>query len=221
MNKRIRENNNNEHLNTINKHAKTVTEFDYDDTLKEYSTLNKYPHEITRKHMTELFPSYKYKVNHTYSYDPHINFAGQCGLAYLGCKIKNEHIIKSYCYDCFNNCLRTEHGQTYDVAWNSVTDNITQREHNIFYKGDGYFNFVVHGGTYSKISYNDVCIDMIKNQDNDFIMPDMIYTYDTPIFVRDDIPVTVYTDGNTMTYNVIFTCSPFCKKLNTLKHITP
>jgi hypothetical protein len=57
MNKQIRENHNNEHLNMSNEIIKTSTSFDYNKIWNIYSKLNKYPHEITGSHLLKLYPN--------------------------------------------------------------------------------------------------------------------------------------------------------------------
>jgi hypothetical protein len=91
------------------------------------------------------------------------------------------------------------------VTWYSTTEQINNNKHIIRSSDDAYFNIIVYGATYAKIYYDSECIDMIKNDDNTFIIPrtQIGASYNNPMFClcRFYDEIFVHTDGNKITRN--------------------
>jgi hypothetical protein len=60
--------------------------------------------------------------------------------------------------------------------------------------------------TYATMVYDKKNIDMVKNNDGNFIIPreHMIGTYDIPMFINYQDRIKVYTDGTDITFNRMY-----------------
>jgi len=106
-------------------------------------------------------------------------------------------------------------GGPYDVVWRSSSDTITSREHVMHCNyGDGCFGIVVHNCTYAILKYNGEHITLIKDENNYFVLPYTVCSYDKPIINLSNINDTIlYTDGNYMTYNIIVINMPYRRQI--------
>ena len=92
----------------------------------------------------------------------------------------------------------------YDITWSTNVEHLTNNVCVIdgYNSHDAFFNFIVHNATYAKIYYNGECIDMIKNNDDNFVIPyaQIGSTCTNPMFSHFYYNIEIRTDGNKVSY---------------------